>query len=81
VIMLGFFPRLTLRLHRQIVALALLPGTAFSMRLSVIYWVFLPALSLNLGWRLSEIWPHGPQMRFVTELRTRIVLRANTHTS
>jgi hypothetical protein len=59
VIMLGFFPRLTLRLHRQIVALALLPGTAFSMRLSVIYWVFLPALSLNLGWRLSEIWPSG----------------------
>ena len=36
-VMLEFFPRLTLGLYRHIVALALLPGTVFSMRLPVIY--------------------------------------------
>ena len=49
VLVLALLPGLTLRLHHYIVALALLPITAFPTRLSAIYQAFLLGLVVNDG--------------------------------
>jgi len=48
-LVLAFLPNLTLRLHHFIVALVLLPATAFPTRLSAIYQAFLLGLCVNGG--------------------------------
>ena len=76
-----FFRGLASRLRHHIVTLALLPDTVFHTGLSAVYQVLLPALPSNQGRRSSEIRSYGPQMRFVTELGTCIVLSTDAHTS
>ena len=48
-LVLALLPDLTLRLHHYIVALLLLPATAFPTRLSAIYQAFLLGLVVNDG--------------------------------
>ena len=48
-VVLALLPGVTLRLHHYIVALILLPGTAFPTRLSAIYQAFLLGLFINGG--------------------------------
>ena len=48
-VVLAFLPGLTLRLHHYIIALVLLPATAFPTRLSAIYQAFLLGLFINGG--------------------------------
>lgn len=48
-LVLAFLPGLTLRLHHYIIALVLLPVTAFPTRLSAIYQAFLLGLFINGG--------------------------------
>lgn len=48
-VVLAFLPSLTLRLHHYIIALILLPATAFPTRLSAIYQAFLLGLFINGG--------------------------------
>jgi hypothetical protein len=48
-VVLAFLPGLTLRLHHYIIALIMLPGTAFPTRLSAIYQAFLLGLFINGG--------------------------------
>jgi hypothetical protein len=48
-LVLAFLPNLTLRLHHYIIALILLPATAFPTRLSAIYQAFLLGLFINGG--------------------------------
>ena len=48
-VVLALLPGLTLRLHHYIVALMLLPATAFPTRLSAIYQAFLLGLFINGG--------------------------------
>jgi hypothetical protein len=48
-VVLASLPGLTLRLHHYIIALMLLPSTAFPTRLSAIYQAFLLGLFINGG--------------------------------
>ena len=48
-LVLALLPGLTLRLHHYVVALMLLPATAFPTRLSVVYQAFLLGLVVNDG--------------------------------
>lgn len=68
-LVLALLPGLTLRLHHYIVALILLPATAFPTRLSAIYQAFLLGLFINGGavFRWDSILQTASEVRNRTE--------------
>lgn len=73
VLVLAFLPTLNLRIHHYVLAMALIPGTAFPTRLSAIYQGFLLGMFLNgaAAWGFDSI--------LQTAAQVRLTLAASSH--
>ncbi|EIM92163.1 uncharacterized protein STEHIDRAFT_136162 [Stereum hirsutum FP-91666 SS1] len=65
VLVLAFLPTLNLRIHHYVLAMALIPGTAFPTRLSAIYQGFLLGMFLNgaAAWGFDSILQTAAQLQ------------------